>query len=677
MRQESPKAAQRRARDPRVFMHALSGAVLVCAFACKGTENVVGGPVGPAAAIIRTGGDSGIAAAGVGVVSLRARVVDASGAGVSGVPLTWRVTGGGSISTSQPSTTAGGTANAQWTLGNVFGVESATVSVTGIPPLTFVATATMPTTVRVSWGSDPPTSPPGTVLDSMVATFHLIDGRPFVNAPVRWAVLYGDGALDTSGLASLAIVHPFAARTDQTGRTAAQAVIGPTPRRSLAIAASMLNESDPSGLAANASWEITWPVPKYYTSIAAGDITNCALTASGSAYCWGVGQEGELGIAAPPQWVLTPVLVSGGYSFTKIAVGGYDGCGITKTSQLVCWGEDSYGEIGQGDTATMRLPTVVPLPEAADSVVVGYRSVCALGVSGTAYCWGDNSSGQLGDGSLNSRSVPAPVSTAVRFKQLADLGAFAFCGVEATGAAWCWGDNSAGQLGSGGHTSQLTPGLVAGSHSFKSIAGGVSHGCGLDGAGTAWCWGANDVGQIGDGTQQDRLVPTAVAGGHVFASLSSGYGFESMCALDEGGTMYCWGDDNYWELGVGTPTDAPLQTCEYADGFFAVCATVPLQQRLRKPFVSSSIGGGWSDCGITLEGVAYCWGFGQYGALGDYPAGSGQTYGGNTVYPSVVEAPSATPDVLSNPEPARGGNARARAQFVRRIRQRPYSPGRP
>jgi alpha-tubulin suppressor-like RCC1 family protein len=191
----------------------------------------------------------------------------------------------------------------------------------------------------------------------------------------------------------------------------------------------------------------------------------------------------------------------------------------------------------------------------AGGELIPFGYTCALTTSGEAYCWGDNERGQLGNGmggwgglDLTAHPVPAPVSGELRFTALtAGLGRHT-CGLTGTGAAYCWGENSFGALGNGSNSDSPIPVPVSGGLTFlQLIAGGfIGHTCGLTAGGRAYCWGENSVGQVGDQSTFDRLEPAAVSGDLSFTTLDAG--FRHSCGL-AAGILYCWGSGGAGQLG--------------------------------------------------------------------------------------------------------------------------------
>jgi len=171
------------------------------------------------------------------------------------------------------------------------------------------------------------------------------------------------------------------------------------------------------------------------------------------------------------------------------------------------------------------------------------------------------------------------------------------CGVTTIGDAYCWGWNHKGQLGDGTTgTDRATPNLVSGGHTWTSVSGGRYHTCGVTTVGDAYCWGSDQYGQLGDGTTTDSSVPVLVSGGHTWASVNGGGG-DHTCGMTTVGDAYCWGFNNVGRIGDGTTTDSSVPVLVSGGHTWA------------------SVSG--DSCGMTTVGDAYCWGSNQYGRIGD------------------------------------------------------------
>ncbi len=274
-------------------------------------------------------------------------------------------------------------------------------------------------------------------------------------------------------------------------------------------------------------------------------------------------------------------------------------CGVDTQGNAWCWGRGANGELGNGGRASSPVPVRVSGEEVWASVVVGGGHSCGLTSEGHVYCWGRNGEGQRGDQTLVTATTPHPVHGDYVFRSISAGGRHT-CGVTSTGETRCWGWNSAGQLGNGTTVDIAAPILVNGGHPFTRVSAGGRHTCALEGSGRAWCWGSNAWGQLGDGTTQDHLEPMPVNTGLRFKAISAGV--RHTCAIDTDGNGWCWGDNRQAELGNGT-----LQP-----------ALVPVQVRSEPDFRLVSVSAGdVHTCGVRTNGVAYCWGAGGFGQLGN------------------------------------------------------------
>ena len=290
-------------------------------------------------------------------------------------------------------------------------------------------------------------------------------------------------------------------------------------------------------------------------------------------------------------------------------------CGVTTNAWAFCWGANV--STGSNDS----VPVGVEGGRRFSQVSPSAFSTCALTPQGAAYCWGVNAFGALGTGSASQGSpTPVPVSGALALGAIA-AGAYSHaCALTANGAAYCWGRNDQGELGIGTTTGpefcqntpcSTVPVAVAGGLTFTTLQVGTAHACALTTNGTAYCWGVNGDGQLGDGTTVSRASPVRVAAGLTFVALSTR--FDHTCAVTSSGVAYCWGSNASGQLGVATATGP--EVCAQ-DNTPDACSTLPVAVAGSRTWVAVSPGG-QHTCGLTPGGVAYCWGYGGNGQLGN------------------------------------------------------------
>ena len=243
---------------------------------------------------------------------------------------------------------------------------------------------------------------------------------------------------------------------------------------------------------------------------------SCALTISRGAYCWGYGSSVQLGTGQAGTFPRpSPDSVIGDLSFDVISAGSAHTCGVTTNSDAFCWGLGQDGRLGVGSTANEVAPTSVVSDLKFSHISAGVTHTCALALDGLAYCWGDGASGQLGTGGLGGSDVPVPVVGGLLFESISAGGGFS-CGVTSAGDAYCWGRNETGQLGDGTFEARVQPTAVAGGLAFQTVSAGFGTfgtvACGLTLDRLVYCWGDGQRGQTGTGDQIVVNSPARVYG---------------------------------------------------------------------------------------------------------------------------------------------------------------------
>lgn len=286
-------------------------------------------------------------------------------------------------------------------------------------------------------------------------------------------------------------------------------------------------------------------------AVGSGATHSCAVTTSGGVKCWGDNAYGQLGNGTITR-SLVPVDVAGLVDVTAISLGGLHTCALTASGGVWCWGYNVSGQLGNDSTAQQTTPVaVVGLGSGVVAIGGGYQHTCALMASSMVKCWGRNVEGQLGDGSNTNRSAPVAVLAVDNGVSSIALGDSHTCALSTSGAVYCWGRNSELQLGNGSSSNSNTPVLVQSlAGGVESIAAGANHNCALLQSGGVKCWGWNVAGQLGNGATTNQGFPVDVTGLPAGVRvLSLGRKHSCLATFD---TAQCWGDNNYGQLGDGT-----------------------------------------------------------------------------------------------------------------------------
>ena len=324
----------------------------------------------------------------------------------------------------------------------------------------------------------------------------------------------------------------------------------------------------------------------------------------------------------------------------SISAGLAHSCAVSASSDLYCWGENLYGEIGDGTNSTPTNPEAIKVNLGTSKVRSvsaggmqnkGVSHTCAILEHGTTsanqgvWCWGDNSYAQLGRGNINP-TVTLATATPQQVTNLpGGTGSNEIVAVSAGGAhtcvlskessalsgsgVKCWGANELGQLGNGTQQVSAVPENVVGygSAGAKSIVTGGNHTCVVTAVGTAACWGQNKDNQLGidNPAVGDKFSTFPVTVPNLNNVVDLAAGDSHTCALLSNGDVKCWGGNLQGQLGIG----------EQGSSSSAI-----------RPFFGSVVEGkkaisiaaaGQSTCALLIDGSVKCWGANSFGQLGD------------------------------------------------------------
>jgi len=289
-------------------------------------------------------------------------------------------------------------------------------------------------------------------------------------------------------------------------------------------------------------------------AVASGAQHSCALDTEGRFSCWGRDANGQIGNGLNYYSMLAFEVFSEGVQEIGIGPSSNHTC-VRKGDRTVwCWGSNVHGQVGNASEEDAWLPVSV-LDSAGGPPVLGGNFTCAHDDAGATLCWGANHFGQLGRQGASS-TVPAPAVEG-EFVELS-AGGTTTCGIKADRSLWCWGDGIHGQLGDGSKGNSAAPVRVfegeAGDVAEVSVAG--NYVCARRADSSLWCWGKNNFGQLGDGTIENRLLPVMTFASGV-TQVSTG--ISHACAAREDDTVWCWGFNRYGQLGQGTTPADPFE----------------------------------------------------------------------------------------------------------------------
>ena len=333
-----------------------------------------------------------------------------------------------------------------------------------------------------------------------------------------------------------------------------------------------------------------------WTKLALGAQHTCAIDDDHRLYCVGADAHDELGQGTSSATRGEPAEVAG--SWTEVALGTGFTCAVSTEGEVGCWGRNDQYQLGDGTGQPRQTPGIVSrIGEAIVDLVAGTYTACARGTSGgVRYCWGANQFAELGDTSSLATS-PAEVPRKIAdtwFPVAMDEHA---CGFDDDRNAGCWGSNYFGAVGVGQFGNYVdAPTLVSGGAPFVKLYVGWQRSCGLSEAGAMWCWGYNDYGQVGDNTLAPRSSPVPVIG--ATAITEAALGDSHTCAIGAGGRAMCWGLGSSGQLGLGGTT------------------TYGLPQLIPNTWRQLAAGE-LHTCGIASDQTLWCWGSNTLGQLGD------------------------------------------------------------
>lgn len=516
--------------------------------------------IGTPTTLVKVAGDSATMVAGSTTAATPVvRVLDAGGNGVAGARVRFQiVAGGGSIGadTAVATDSTGSARIGAWTAGTVVGADTIRATVDGVSsPATFTGRtiAAAPANITILSG------------DSLVGGVGLvIPQRIEVRVTDRFSNVVPGATMGLSGAAGTTIDSTAVTDSLGTGRLWVKLGTQPGALALTATATTTLGSAQAIVTAFGARSRHT---------VSTGHFNMCSIESDGQARCWGDSEWGALGRSAfdnVDETVALPGVVDGGRQFVTINTSGTGNtgstCALTTAGETWCWGANMSNAlaIGSADVCVnnnfngnppiacakspMRVqgvPAFVAITTGSDNGQ-GLSYACGLAATGAAYCWGSNSNGQLGIGASGGVVTPGtPVSGAVKFTQISAMQT-GVCALSVTGDVWCWGPGSQGQLANASLSTSNVPVRISLPARARSVSASGARACAVLVSNEMWCWGVAFVNQSIASQYTPRIMPGGQSWLDVHLGVSHG------CGITLSTEAYCFGLGSLGRLGNGS-----------------------------------------------------------------------------------------------------------------------------
>lgn len=246
----------------------------------------------------------------------------------------------------------------------------------------------------------------------------------------------------------------------------------------------------------------------------------------------------------------------------------------------------------------------IPILDSVRQISVNATHNCSITTNNDLYCWGDNRYGQLGNGTFIYSKIPIKIMQNVNYvstiygEPFINNDAPRTCAITTNGKLYCWGRNHKGQIGNGDEINQVYPVEIL--SDVASVSLGASHTCAVKTNGMLYCWGSNERGQLGDGTQERSLTPKLILKGITNVTLSADYS----CAIKNDHKLYCWGDNFFMQASPNVDSEIITTPSLISDDVLHVTLGIGSSDRRSDGMTPY----GAQTCFITLNNDLYCFG---------------------------------------------------------------------
>jgi uncharacterized repeat protein (TIGR02543 family) len=389
------------------------------------------------------------------------------------------------------------------------------------------------------------------------------------------------------------------------------------------------------------------------TNISLGRNHTAAITSMGRMFTWGDNRYGQLGNNTTSE-SLIPIDITSEFGLTNgetivnLSLGRNHTAAITSTGRIFTWGENSFGRLGDGTTISKLSPTDITSKfdltndEIIEYVVLGELHSAALTSTGRLFVWGNNTYGQLGDGTTTHRALPTHITNQLMLYQgekieIISLGSNHSAAITSLGRIFVWGNNTYGQLGDSTSIQKVIPLNVT--HQFTlsmdetilNIELGANHSSVTTNKGEVFLWGINEFGQLGDGTLVNKSAPIEIEKQIPYLSKVEVYDFgfpiSAYQPVKEGYEFIGWYIDiemtTLYDLNTMPATDMELyarwEINQYDINYFIYPNYDPLAVMTLYPdeIIEHVVLGDLHGSALTSFGRIFTWGWNAYGQLGD------------------------------------------------------------
>ena len=361
----------------------------------------------------------------------------------------------------------------------------------------------------------------------------------------------------------------------------------------------------------------TGPNGRPMATVSAGGSHTCASAKSRRPFCWGSNTFHQVSPSDRGAFLKPHKIATGRVS--DISAGDWYTCAVVEATDIYCWGRNSDGQIGDGTKELAKAPTKVKTPGGGlngtepEQVQATYNTTCAMDAAGVAYCWGSQGSWMAGR-TWRPALTPKPVAATPTgldgeaLTELTDAG-FSWCAMRSPTQPTCWSEGpftepTYNRL-RGTFRDVATDGVIGGAP-LHSLDTGTEIACALDDNGKAFCWGNGALGVPGTYKSRDPVAvdTSGVLAGKTLVDIATDEAHT--CVVDDAGKAYCWGEDNFGEVGNGDDDSTQVPAKVVGKGVLKGEVLVAIQTTM------------FNTCALSDDGDVFCWG----GWLGD---GSGTT----------------------------------------------------